>query len=172
MPYLVLGKSHIETLRFPIHPLIFQFTAAHKIHLMQLTSNSIKCLVASIILIEVEDKKITLDNLLFALQINKTPIPPSNPSRSSYTFYLTANNPSSKKILCFLANKQWIRTRKLLAIFWSLVMVGSHPISIKKFSQSPPNFPLVSIYTPTIFSFISCLCLSNLFLFSHFNLML
>lgn len=92
---LVLGRHHIQTLHFRIHPLIFQFTTAHKLHLMQLTPNFLKCLVASIILNDVEGKGIRLANLLYTLQINKTLTALGSLTRSYYTFYLTANNPSS-----------------------------------------------------------------------------
>ena len=54
---LVLGRKHIETIRLPIHPLILQFLSGLHLHPMQLTPNSLKFLVASIILNEVEGKK-------------------------------------------------------------------------------------------------------------------
>lgn len=31
---VILGKRHIEVLYFPIHPLILQFVATHKVYLM------------------------------------------------------------------------------------------------------------------------------------------
>lgn len=55
---LVLGRHHNETLCFPIHPLILQFTTAYKVHTMQLARSSLKCIAASIILNEVEGKGI------------------------------------------------------------------------------------------------------------------
>lgn len=94
---LVLGKSHIKKLCFPIHPLILQFPAADKVDLMQLTPNSIKCLVAVVILNEVKGKWVTLSDFLYALRINKTPTPVNARIRSFQTFYLIANAPTSKK---------------------------------------------------------------------------
>ena len=53
---LVLGKRQIETIRLPIHPMILQFLSTLQIHPMQLTPNSLKFIVAAIILSEVEGK--------------------------------------------------------------------------------------------------------------------
>ena len=70
---LVLGKRHIETLSFPLHPMIFQIFSVLQIHPMRLTPNSLKCIVATIILNEVEKKGITIEDFLFAYRAVKTP---------------------------------------------------------------------------------------------------
>ena len=62
---LVLDKFHIETLHFPLHPMILQILSTLQLHLMQLTPNSLKCIVATIILNEVEKKGITVKDFLF-----------------------------------------------------------------------------------------------------------
>lgn len=61
--------------------------------------------MASIILNKVKGKRIRLADLLYALQNNKTSTPPGGLPRSFYSFYLTTNNPSSKKFFIFF-NKQ------------------------------------------------------------------
>ena len=57
---LVLGKRHIETIHFPIHPMILQTLSVLQLHLIQLNLNSLKCIVASVILNEMEKKNITV----------------------------------------------------------------------------------------------------------------
>lgn len=76
---------------------MFQFAGAHQVHLIQLTPNSIKCLVAAVILNEVEDKKICLAVFLFALRINQTPVIKNAPICSFQTYYLSSNAPQDKK---------------------------------------------------------------------------
>lgn len=143
---LVLGRWHIEILCFPIHYLILQFAIAHKLYLMKLTPNSLQCLVASIILNEVKGKGITLANLLYTLQINKTPFAPSGPPQSYYTFYLTANNPSSKNFIYFLwKTSHWQRMGNHIGLF---VIVGTRflPILARKHFQPLLNSPKISIH--------------------------
>ena len=151
---LVLGKRHIETIHCPIHPLILQFTAAHRILLMQLTLNSIKCIVASIILNEVEDKRITLTDLLFALRINKTPTPPNALSRAYNIFYLFTNNPHQRSSLCSPVSRWWTKTERLRVVFLSSMANGFHLALIVKPSPSPPNLLGVSI-AATIFIIVA-----------------
>ena len=88
---LILGKKHNETIRLPIHSLILQFLSALCLHPMQLTLNSLKFLVASIILNEVEGKNITVEDLLFVFNVKKTPTKPGNPRGHSNTYYLSAS---------------------------------------------------------------------------------
>ena len=59
---LVQGKHHIKTLCLPLHPMILQIISIMQIHPMQLTPNSPKCIVATIILNEVEKKGITVED--------------------------------------------------------------------------------------------------------------
>lgn len=117
---LGLGKHHIETLHFPIHLLILPFVTTHNVHFMQLTSNSIKCLVAMVILNEVERKGITLTNLLYALRINKTPTSVNALVCSFQTFYICSNAPTSKKYNMFVGkqsiDKDWEVARVLFFI--------------------------------------------------------
>ena len=98
---LVLGKRHIETIRVPIHPMILQVLSLLQLHPMQLTPNSLKCIVASIILNEVEKKNITVDDFLFAYKVVKTPTNSKAPPKQYLTFYLSANNPFSKKYFMY-----------------------------------------------------------------------
>ena len=78
---LVLGKRHIETLRFPLHPMILQILSTLQVHLMQLTPNSLKCIIATIILNKVEKKCITVEGFLFAYKAVKTPLNPKAPDK-------------------------------------------------------------------------------------------
>ena len=70
---LILGKRHIETICFPLHPMILQFLFVLQAHPMQLTPNSLKCIATTIILNEVENKNITVEDFLFAYKAMKTP---------------------------------------------------------------------------------------------------
>ena len=88
---LVLGKKHIKTICLPIHPLILQFLSALHLHPMQLTPNSLKFLVASIILNEVKKKNITVEDLLFVFSVKRTPTKPSAPKGQFDTYYLSAS---------------------------------------------------------------------------------
>ena len=74
---IVLGRKYIEKIRLSIHPLILQFLSALHLHPMQFTPNSLKFLVASVILNEVEKKNITVEDLLFAFNVKRTPSKPS-----------------------------------------------------------------------------------------------
>ena len=113
---IVLGKKHIETIRLPIHPLILQFLSALRLHPMQLTPNSHKFLVASIILNEVEKKDITVEDLLFAFNIKRTPSKPGAPRGQFGTYYISA----SKKFYIFsgstVVDKDWDSLRTLLVV--------------------------------------------------------
>ena len=70
---LLLGKRHIETIRFLIHPMILHTLSILQLHLMQLNPNSLKCIVASVILNKVQKKNITVEDLFFAYKVNKSP---------------------------------------------------------------------------------------------------
>ena len=56
---------------------------------MQLTPNSLKCIIATIILNEVEKKSITVEDFLFAYKAVKTPSNPKAPAKQFLTFYLS-----------------------------------------------------------------------------------
>ena len=87
---LVLGKHHIKTIRFWIHLMILQILSVLQVHPMKLTPNSLKCIVATIILNEVEKKNITVEDFLFAYKAMKTPTSPKAPPKQFITFYLSA----------------------------------------------------------------------------------
>ena len=87
---LVLGKRHIETLSFPLHPMILQILSTLQILPMQLTLNCLKCIVVTIILNEVEKRGFTVDDFLFAYKAVKTPSNPKAPAKQFLTFYLSA----------------------------------------------------------------------------------
>ena len=86
---LVLGKRHIETISFPLHPMILQILSVLQVHPMQLTPNSLKCIVATIILNEVEKKNITVEDFFFVYKVVKTPTSPKAPPKQFMTFYLS-----------------------------------------------------------------------------------
>ena len=113
---LVLGRKHIETIHLPIHPLILQFLSALHLHPMKLTPNSLKFLVASIILNEVEKKNISVEDLLFAFNVERTPSKSGTPKGQLSTFYLSA----SKNFYIFsgsaAVDKDWDALRGLLVI--------------------------------------------------------
>ena len=87
---LVLGKHHIETIRFPLHPMILHILSVLQVYPMQLTPNSLKCIVATIILNEVEKKNIMVEDFLFSYKAVKTPTSPKAPPKQFMTFYLSA----------------------------------------------------------------------------------
>ena len=87
---LVLGKRHIETLRFPLHPMILQIFSILQVHPMQLNPNSLRCIVATIILNEVEKREITVEDFLFAFKVFKTPQNAKAPIRQFQTYYLSS----------------------------------------------------------------------------------
>ena len=87
---LVLSKRYIEIVHFPFHPMILQILSALQVHPMQLTLNSLKCIVAFIILNEVEKKNITVEDFLFAYKAVKTPTNPKAPPKQFVTYYLSA----------------------------------------------------------------------------------
>ena len=86
----VLGKHHIETFRFPLHPMILQILSILQIHPMQFTPNSLKCIVATIILNEVDKRGITVEDFLFAYKVVKTPQNVKAPAKQFLTFYLSS----------------------------------------------------------------------------------
>ena len=57
---------------------------------MQLTPNSLKCIVAAITLNKVEKKNITVKDFLFSYKVVKTPTNPKAPPKQFMTFYLFA----------------------------------------------------------------------------------
>ena len=57
---------------------------------MQLTPNFLKCVIATIILNEVEKKGITIEDFMFAYKAIKTPSNPKAPAKQFLTFYLSA----------------------------------------------------------------------------------
>ena len=73
---------------------------------MQLTPNSLKFIVAAIILNETEGKGITVNDLLFTYNVKKTPSKPNSP-KQYLTYYLSA----SKKHFMFtgklVVDKDW-----------------------------------------------------------------
>ena len=70
--------------------MILQILSVLQIHPMQLTPNSLKCIVATIILNEVEKKNIMVEDFLFAYKAVKTPTNPKAPPILFMTFYLSA----------------------------------------------------------------------------------
>ena len=77
-------------MHFPLHPMILQILFALQVHPMQLTPNYLKCIVASIILNEVEKKNIMVEDFLFAYKAMKTPTNPKAPPKQFVTYYLSA----------------------------------------------------------------------------------
>ena len=116
---LVLDKKHIETIRLPIHPLVLQCLSTLQVHPMQLIPNSVKFIVAFAILDEAEGKNISLCDLLYAFRF-KTLTNPNILPKGYNTFYLSSNNPSSKKVFMFTSklavDKDWETTGGLFFI--------------------------------------------------------
>ena len=77
---IVLGRRHIETICLPIHYMILPFLSTLQIHPMQLTPNSLKFIVAAIILNETKGKGITFNDLIFTYNVKKIPSKPNSPN--------------------------------------------------------------------------------------------
>ena len=101
---LILGKKHIETIHLPIHPMIQQFLSALQVHPMQLTPNSLKFIVASIILNEVEGKDSTVNDLLYAFRVSKTLTNPNAPPENTTLFISPPMTTFQRKSSCSLEN--------------------------------------------------------------------
>ena len=146
---LVLGRKHIEIIRLPIHHLILQFLSALRLHLMQLIPNSLKFLVASIILNEVEEKNITVEDLIFVFNFKRTPSKPGAPRGQMSTFYLS----TSKNYYIFVGStavdKDWDSPRNLLVVSGEWVPQG--------FNHT--HFPLVNTFST---GKNTCLCFSEI----------
>ena len=103
---------------------------------MQLTLNSLKFIVAAIILNEVEGKGITVNDLLFTFNVKKTPSKANSP-KQHLTYYLFA----SKKYFMFFGklavDKDWETTGGLYAISGEWI-----PLNFGR-----TNFPLVNKFT-------------------------
>ena len=134
---IVLGRKHIETIRLLIHPLILQFLSTLRLHPMQLTPNSLKFLVTSIILNEVEKKNITVEDLLFAFNVKRTPSKPGAPKSQMSTYILSG----SKNYYIFARRaavaKDWDSPRNLLVVSGEWVPQG--------FNRT--HFPLVNTFS-------------------------
>ena len=72
--------------------MILQILFVLQVRPMQLTPNSLKCIVASIILNKVEKKNITVEDFLFAYKAMKTPTNTKAPPKQYVTYYLSAKN--------------------------------------------------------------------------------
>ena len=156
---LVLGKRHIETLCFPLHPMILQIISILQIHPMQLTPNSLKCTVATIILNEVEKKGITVEDFLFAYKAVKTPQNPKAPAKQFLTFYLSARkyHVYSGKLS---VDKDWETTGGLFVISgdWISPKFDSAAFSfVNKFTRCKFHCRYDLLYTFYISFLINCL---------------
>ena len=106
---------------------------------MQLTPNSLKFLVASVILNEVERKNIVVEDLLFAFKVKRTPSKLGAPKKQMGTFYLSA----SKNYYMFsgsaAVDKDWDSPRNLLVISGDWIPQGFNRSNfhlVDKFSTS------------------------------------
>ena len=121
--------------------MILQFLSALQIHLMQLTPNSLKFIMATIILNEVEGKGITVNDLIFTFNIKKTPSKPNSP-KQYLTYYISA----SKKHFMFYGklavDKDWETARGLYAISGVWIPPNfdrAHFLLVDRFTQSKYN---------------------------------
>ena len=121
--------------------MILQFLSTLQIHPMQLTPNSLKFIVAAIILNEDEGKGITINDLIFTFNIKKTPSKPNSPKE-----YLTYHLSASKKNFMFsrkvAVDKDWETIRGLYAISGAWILADfdrSHFPLVEKFTQSKYN---------------------------------
>ena len=69
--------------------MILQIQSVLQVNPMHLTPNSLKCIVATIILNEVEKKNIMVEDFLFTYKAVKTPINPKAPPKQFVTYYLS-----------------------------------------------------------------------------------
>ena len=69
--------------------MILQILSILQIHLTQLTPNSLKCIIATIILNEVKKQNIMVEDFLFAYKAVKTPTNPKAPPKQFVTYYLS-----------------------------------------------------------------------------------
>ncbi|PON66240.1 hypothetical protein PanWU01x14_111060 [Parasponia andersonii] len=80
---IVLGRKHLECLRFPLPPLVHQFFALTGIHPMQLNANGIMILMGLSVLSVIYNTHIDLEVVFYAYKLVLIP------KKSSYpTFYL------------------------------------------------------------------------------------
>ena len=86
--------------------MILQFLSALQIHPRQLTPNSLKFIVAAIVLNEVEGKGITVNDLLFTYNVKKTPSKPNSP-KQYLTYYLLASKKHFMFISKLAVDKDW-----------------------------------------------------------------
>ena len=116
---------------------------------MQLTPNSLKFLVVSIILNEVEKNNITIEDLLFAFNVKRTPSKPGAPRGQLGTYYLSA----SKNFYIFSGNatvdKDWDSPRSLLVVSGEWILQGFDrtffPL-VNKFSTGKNDFLYLCYY--------------------------
>ena len=85
---------------------------------MQLTPNSFKFLIGSIILNEVEGKDISVEDILYVFKVKRTPSKPGLPKNQMGTFYLS----TSKNYFMFSASttvdKDWDRNVLVVSGAW------------------------------------------------------
>ena len=110
---------------------------------MLLTPNSLKFLVASIILNEVEKKNIIVEDLLFAFNVKRTLSKPGAPRGKMGTYYLSA----SKYFYIFsgstAVDKDWDSPRSLLVVSGEWIPQGfDHTFFplVNKFSTGKNDF--------------------------------
>ena len=104
---------------------------------MQLTPNSLKFLVASIILNEVEGKNITVEDLIFVFNVKRTPTKPGTPRGQLSTFYLSTSKNDYMFSGSTAVDKDWDSPRGLLVISGEWIPQGfnrTHFPLVNKFS--------------------------------------
>ena len=111
---------------------------------MQLTPNSLKFIVAAIILNEVEGKGITVNDLLFTFNVKKTPSKPNSP-KQHLTYYLSA----SKKYFMFSGK---------LAVDKGWEIAGGLYVISGEWIPDRANFPLVNRFTQSKYCYSAFHC--------------
>ena len=149
---IVLGRRHIETICLPIHSMILQFLSTLQIHPMQLTPNSLKSIIAAIILNEAEGKGIIVNDLLFTYNVKKTPSKPNSPKQ-----YLTSYLSASKKHFMFTGklavDKDWETVGGIYAISGAWMPADfdrSHFSLVDRFTQSKYSYSTLGLLRYTM----------------------
>ena len=137
--------------------MIFQILSVLQVHSMQLSPNSLKYIMATIILNEIEKKNITVEDFFFAYKAVKTPTNPKAPPKQFVTYYLSARKyyVYSGKLA---VDKDWESVGELFVI--------SGDWMSPYFNSSA--FPLVNKFTCRKFYHYSALLFYHILLFFSF----
>ena len=120
---------------------------------MQLTPNSLKFLVASIILNEVERKNIIVEDLFFIFNVKRTPTKPGIPKGQFSTFYLSASENFYMFSGSAAVDKDWDSSRELLVISSDFLLSAVN--GPRRASTAPISLLLINSPWVKMIAFIS-----------------